>query len=192
MTNDTLAVRGHYRLTLSDVSEAIEEYVALMDFLRMSRLRDKFMPGWREKLKQLTDAFQAKAAKQVLEWDNLCPTIGRAVIAQRLGGVTTYTGTVNYLALGSGTTTPTNGDTTLATESYRSTITSATVVNSIAYLSVFIPAGTATATHYEGGLFIDGTAAADSGQLLSRVLFSPPVDKTALNSLSLDISLSVS
>lgn len=192
MTNDSFALRGHYRLILSDVSEAIEEYIALLDFIKASRLRDRLIPGWLERYRELSDAFHSKAARQVLECDNLCPTVGRAVIAQRLGGDTTYTGTVNYLALGSGTTTPTNGDTTLATESYRSAITSQTVVNNIAYLSVFIAAGTATATHYEAGLFIDGTASADTGQLLSRVLFSPAVDKTALNSLSLDISLSVS
>lgn len=126
------------------------------------------------------------------EFDNLVPTIGRNVIARRLAADLTYTGTVNYAALGSNATVPTNGDTQLGTETYRKTIDSATFTNNVAYLSVFIASGVATATHSEAGLFIDGGAGANTGQLFSHVLLSPPVVKSALSSLTLDVTLTIS
>lgn len=195
MLNEEAQIKTVYRVTECDPLRAVAEYEALQEFLTSYPLQE--MPphvmGWhRSRYQALRDAYHGKAMIAVREHVNLAPTVGRSVLAQRLAGTTTYTGTINYGAIGSSTTTPTNGDTQLGTETYRQTVSSATYVNNIAYLSVFIAAGTATGTHYEGGLFIDGTGAANSGQLFSHVLFSPAISKGALNSLTLDVSITIS
>jgi hypothetical protein len=192
--DDTLKIKGRYRVTEADPARAPKEYKAILDFLAKWPLA-KVLPGNRAyhrfTLQGLIERYHALAQVRTLEYENLTPTVGRNVLARILANDTTYTGIVNYAALGSDATPPTSGDTTLGTETYRKTIDSATSLNNVAYLSVFVPAGVATATHSEGGLFIDGNAGADTGQLFSHVLFSPPIDKTALSSLTLDISLTL-
>lgn len=179
-----LSIKGKYRLVQCDPSLAPRLYEKIVQLISKGRAE------WRE-YRALVNAYHRQAFISATEFENLIPTVGRSVLAQRLAGTTTYTGTINYAALGSGTTTPINADTKLATETYRKTIDSQTYANNIAYLSAFVAAGVATATHYEAGLFIDGTASADSGQIFSHVLFSPPEAKTALASLTLDISVSI-
>lgn len=184
---DVVFARGRYVLTECDPSRAPKEYAALVAFSE----RGENEPRPRGEYIQLRDAYHAKAKVAEHVFSNLVPTVGRSVLAQRLAGTVTYTGTVNYAAIGSATTSPTNGDTQLGTEVYRQTITSATYVNNIAYLSCFIAQGTATGTHNEGGLFIDGTGSANTGQLFSHVLFTPAIVKGALNSLTLDVTLTL-
>ena len=194
--NESLGIKGRYKIIYTLPKSAPQEYAAILSFLKahpVSKLKDKIEKASHYSIYQgLLKDYYAKAKVGEMVVSNLCPTVGRSVLAQRLANTTTYTGIINYAALGSGTTAPNNSDTQLATESYRKTIDSQTYINNVAYLSVFIPAGTATATHYEAGLFIDGTAGANTGQIFSRVLFSPPVAKTALVSLTLDCSLTVS
>jgi|CXWL01.1.fsa_nt_gi glucose/arabinose dehydrogenase len=194
----TIQERPHvhtvYTLTECDPSKAPREYAILEEFVRSYPLQEmpEHVMGWhRKRFAELRDAYHEKATVAVHEQVNLAPTVGRSVLAQRLAGTLTYTGTINYGAIGSSSTAPTNGDTQLGTEVYRQTTSSATYVNNIAYLSIFIAAGTATGTHYEGGLFIDGTGAANSGQLFSHVIFSPAITKSALNSLTLDVSITI-
>lgn len=185
--NEIVVAKGRYIFTECDPSLAPKEYEALAAFARRpeaDRPHTEYV--------RLREAYHARARVAEHVFENLVPTAGRSVLAQRLAGTTTYTGTINYALLGSSTTVPANGDTQLGTETYRQTITSATYVNNIAYLSCFIAQGTATATHYEGGLVIDGTGSANTGQLFSHVLFSPAITKGALNSLTLDITLTMS
>ncbi len=184
-TQETIIAKGRYVFTECDPSRAPAEYRALERFSlrRGKRNHSTYV--------RLRDAYHAKAKVAEHVFDNLVPTVGRSVLAQRLAGTLTYTGTINYAAVGSATTTPTNGDTQLGTEVYRQTITSGTFVNNIAYLSCFIAQGSATGTHNEGGLFIDGTGSANSGQLFSHVLFTPAIVKGALNSLTLDVTLTL-
>ncbi|MFA6006922.1 MAG: hypothetical protein WC764_04345 [Candidatus Paceibacterota bacterium] len=194
--NESASIKGEYRLTLTLPETAKQEYQAILSFLKthpVSRLKDEIERASHASIyRGLLADYYKRAKVEEMVFSNLIPTVGRSVLAQRLANTTTYTGIVNYAALGSGTTAPNNSDTQLGTESYRKTIDSQTYTNNVAYLSVFIPAGTATATHYEAGLFIDGAAGANTGQIFSRVLFSPPVAKTALVSLTLDISLTIS
>jgi len=115
---------------------------------------------------------------------NLIPTVGRAVLASRLANDTTYTGIVNKVALGSGTTPAANGDTTLGTEVYRNNAASLTAANNIAYITGFFTAAEVNGTFAEVGLFIDGTASANTGQLFSRALSS--ITKSAIQTLTVD------
>ncbi len=184
---EKVMAKGRWTAIECDPSRAPAEYAALLSF---SRRQENDRPF--EEYKRLSSAYHSKAKVAEHVFDNLVPTVGRSVLAQRLAGTTTFSGTVNYGAVGSATTTPTNGDTKLGTEVFRQTITSATYANEIAYLSFFIAQGSATGTHNEGGLFIDGNGSADTGQIFSHVLFTPAVVKGALNSLTLDVTLTMS
>lgn len=104
--------------------------------------------------------------------ENITTTVGRAVLAQRLGGDTTYTGTVNYTALGSDNTAAAVGDATLGTEVYRKALSSGTDLSNVTYLETFFTATETSGTYEEYGMFIDGTGSADTGQLFNRFVTS--------------------
>jgi hypothetical protein len=131
-----------------------------------------------------------KYGRVVFETPNLVPDVGRSVIAQRLAGTTTYTGTVNKVALGTSTSSPTNSDTQLGAEVYRNNIASYTYSNNIAYLTGFFTAVETSGTYAECGLFIDGTASANTGQIFSHALIS--VTKSSSQTLTIDWVVTIS
>ena len=105
----------------------------------------------------------------VKEAHNIIPTTGRNVLARILAGDVTYTGEVDYGALGSAASPAfTNASTQLTTEVYRSQADSQAFDDNIAYIDWFIASGdVADQTFEEFGAFIDGTGAANSGQAWS-------------------------
>ena len=108
--------------------------------------------------------YQSGAILGVQARHNLIPTTGRNVLARIIAGDFTYTGEINYGALGSGTTAFTNASTTLNTEVYRKLVSTTSFDDNIAYIDLFVEVGdVANQTFEEFGFFIDGTAAADSG-----------------------------
>lgn len=137
----------------------------------------------------LRNAITGKIEK-VIEKNNLVATVGRAVIAQRLAGTTTYSGTINYGALGSSTTAPANSDTQLGTEVFRKLVSSQAIASNIAYLSFFYAASEANGTHKEFGTFIDGTASANTGQLFTHVAIN--ITKTSTQTLTIDATYTIS
>ena len=109
--------------------------------------------------------------ESINEKTNIIPTTGRAVLARILAGDTTYTGEINYGALGSGSSAFTNSSTKLNTEVYRKLTSSSSYDANIAYVDWFITtADVANQTFQEFGAFIDGTASADSGQAFSLLV----------------------
>lgn len=100
---------------------------------------------------------------------NIIPTVGRNVMARLLAGDTTYSGEINYGALGSdGSGSFNNASTQLGTEVYRSVADSQAFDDNIAYIDWFIAAGdVADQTFEEFGAFIDGSASANSGRAWS-------------------------
>lgn len=126
----------------------------------------------------------------IQEVANLTPTIGRNVLARLLAGDTTYTGEINYGALGSGSSAFTNGSTQLNTEVFRKLNSDASFDDNIAYIDWFIASGdVADATYPEFGAFIDGGAGANSGQAFSLTLTGGWV-KSGSMFISLKITLS--
>lgn len=121
---------------------------------------------------------------------NLIATVGRSVIAQRLAGTVTYTGTVNYGALGTGTTAPANGNTQLVTEVFRKVVASASYTNNTAFIDFFYSKSDTNGTYQEFGTFIDGTATANSGQLFTRTLTGGWV-KTSSESMTVAVQYDV-
>lgn len=135
----------------------------------------------------------AKTGKvlRVHKYHNIIPTVGRAAIANALTDSTPSPATirVNYVALGTGTNTPANADTTLQTESYRNSIASQTNASNIAYLTGFYSATETSGTYREAALFIEGTASANSGTLLSRVAIN--ITKSTSETLTLDWAITI-
>jgi len=107
--------------------------------------------------------------QEVKHVHNIIPTTGRSVLARLIVGDTTYSGEVDYGALGSDATPAfTNASTILGTEVYRSQADSQAFDDNIAYIDWFVAAGdVADQTFEEFGAFIDGTGSADTGQAWS-------------------------
>lgn len=121
--------------------------------------------------------------------ENITTTVGRSVIAQRLGGDTTYTGVVNYGAIGDDNSAAVVGNTTLGNETYRKALSSGTDAANIAYLENFYTAAEVSGTFEEFGFFIDGGAGANSGQMFNR--FTQNVVKSALESLNVQSTITI-
>lgn len=121
-----------------------------------------------------------KSDESVVE--NITTTVGRTVLARRLSGNTAYSGTVNYTALGDDNTAAGVGDATLGNETYRKALSSGTYLANVAYIETFFSATEVTGTFEEYGMFIDGGAGADTGQLFNR--FTEQKVKTSVQTLN--------
>lgn len=129
--------------------------------------------------------------KRVITVENIIPTVGREMLANNLTAASpTNTPRVTHVALGSGTNTPANGDTTLQTETYRNAAASRTNVSNIAYVTGFFSATETSGTYREVALFCNGTGSANSGVLLSRVAVN--ITKSTSETLTIDWTLTIS
>lgn len=115
---------------------------------------------------------------------NLITTRGRNVLCRLLAGDTTYSGQVNYGALGTVVSpVPTNASTQLGTEVYRKIYSSHTQDgNNVSYIDFFYAASDTNGTYTEFGNFIDGTASVNTGRIFSYIATGGWV-KTSLQSL---------
>jgi len=128
--------------------------------------------------------------KRVYHYQNLVPTVGRTMIANNLTDPTPDDDPlVSHVALGTGTTAPANGDTTLETETFRNAVASRTNGNNIAYITGFFDSTEVTGTFREAGIFVNGSGAADSGILLSRVAIN--ITKSNTETLTIDWTLTI-
>jgi hypothetical protein len=121
---------------------------------------------------------------------NLVPASGRNVFARLLCADLTYTGAINYGALGSGSTAFSSTSTQLNTEVYRKAPAGLAADGNVAYADWYIYTGdVANQTFPEFGAFIDGSATANSGQAISLLLTGGWVKSGAMFiSLALTIS----
>lgn len=127
---------------------------------------------------------------EVKEYDNLVVTASKAGFAGRLNNETSFTGVINYGAVGTSTSTPASGDTTLGTELARVVVSSNSRASNVATIEFYYSPTEANGTLTEFGAFIDGTATANSGTLFDRVTIA--VTKTSLNSLTISLVITVS
>lgn len=111
---------------------------------------------------------------RVGEYHNLVPSILRDTLAANIAGSTvTPTYKANYMALGDDGFAATNEDTTLYNETLRGLFTNRYSIDNVAYLDKFFStAEVAGNTYNEAGVFVDGSAGANTGYLLSRVIIS--------------------
>lgn len=97
---------------------------------------------------------------------NLVVTVGKGFIASRMKDATVAA--MSHIAVGSDSTAPVVGDTTLGAELGRVALTTTTVAgNQISYVATF-PAGTGTGALQEAGIFNDPAA----GIMLNRAVYS--------------------
>jgi len=121
----------------------------------------------------LADLTDREILRGVVKHHNLVPTVGRGVLARRLSGDTTYTGAINYIAVGTGTTAFTNASLLLNKEVFRKLVSSAAYDENIAYIDGFIAsADVSNQTFTEAAAFIDGSTGSTTGQAFSLVIQS--------------------
>lgn len=131
------------------------------------------------RLKELC-SFREKA------FNNRIVATGRACFSGRLVGETTYTGTINYGALGTGSTAVADGDTVLDTEVKRKAVATRSRTGNTVTMRFFYSKSDTDGTYEEFGTFIDGTGIVDTGQLFNRVLTGGWV-KSDLESLTVTV-----
>lgn len=148
-----------------------------------------------ENVRELINEFNNRYMVREMHFKNIIPTVGRARLAAALIGAISGVDEVevNKSALGTGTTTPANGDTTLDTETFRKDIASLSQSQNIFYGTAFYLASDTSGTFYEHGIFIDGTASADTGVLLSRVLLNAPtgIAKSGTETLTIEHQITI-
>lgn len=94
----------------------------------------------------------------------------REMFAKMIAGESTYTGEVNYGALGTGSGVITDSDTQLGAEVARKPVASRTRTNDSVTIDFYYSKSDTDGTYNEFGLFIDGTATANTGLMYNRVL----------------------
>lgn len=103
-------------------------------------------------------------------YENQIVQVGREVFSRRLVGDTTYTGAINWGALGTSSTAVSDAQTTLVAEVKRKGVATVSRTNDSAAFRFFFSKADVSGTFQEFGTFIDGTASADTGQMFNRVL----------------------
>lgn len=126
------------------------------------------------------------AIKSIQEYDNIIPTVGRSILVEGLsGGLSDISDLeINFTSLGTGSTAPANGDTTLETETFRKAVASATFDSNQLFITAFYTAPEVSGTFAEAGVHIKGTASPDTGTLFSRVAID--VTKAVTETLTID------
>ncbi len=146
--------------------------------------------GYREKYLSLVKEMRELFLVREYKITNIIVTAGRAVVAQRLANDTTYTGVINYGALGTASATPVNGNTTLGTEVFRKVVASASDTSNQAFIDFFYSKSDTNGTYEEFGTFIDGTASADTGQMFTHALTGGWV-KTSSESMTVSCTYTI-
>ena len=121
----------------------------------------------------------------VKEVPNLVVTAGKEYVASRIKDTTKNA--MSHMAVGTSSTSPGSGDTTLGSEADRQLLTSTTVTsNTITYVATFDP-GEGTGALTEAGIF----NAASAGDMLCRTTFSV-INKGAADSMTITWVVTVS
>ena len=121
---------------------------------------------------------------------------GLGLIIQNLDGFLnppTYGLAINYLAIGTGNTTPANTDTQLTAEVVRSVVVYTQNVNNnqLQLQSFFPDAFLPNGTYNEGGSFVGGSSGANTGQMFNHALFASPFVKTSGMDTTLEIDINL-
>jgi len=122
---------------------------------------------------------------QVAESSNLVVSGGRNLIAMLLNGESAEL--PNYCAVGSGTTAPAVGDTTLEGEIGRLPVTQRTRANNVITYGTFFGSADCNGTWNKCGLFNAQTG----GTLFAELLISPPISKDTTKTVDVEYSVTI-
>ena len=168
------------RVTLTSFVIGCGEAQEIHDLLESSgEMEASVFEGYMARLRELCTVREAA-------FDNMVVSVGRQCFAARLINELTYTGVINYGALGTGSTAVSDGQTTLTTEVKRKGIATRTRSGNTVTLRFFYSKSDTNGTYNEFGTFIDGTSTADTGQMFNRVLTGGWV-KSALEALTVTV-----
>ena len=187
-----ITVRGYKKGTLLSVQPLMQ---------RLSRLlSDK--SGHSKEIKQLRADIHSRLQRGLItqiSQSNLimsAANLGMDLIIQRLNGFLvspTYDLAINYIAIGTGSTTPTASDTKLTAETTRAVVVYSQDVNyNELIIQTFLPdANLANGTYYEAGSFIAGSATPNSGIIFNHALFATPYVKTSGMDTTVEVDISL-
>jgi hypothetical protein len=136
----------------------------------------------------ITELRQLCAVRE-FEATNLVVLAGRAVVARRLIGDLTYSGTIDYGALGTSATAVNAADTQLGAEVARKLFARRTRTNAVCNFDFYYSQADTNGTYQEFGTVIDGTATANTGQLFNHLLTG---GWTKTNTEAMTVSLQIS
>lgn len=117
---------------------------------------------------------------------NLVVTSGKQFIAAKMIATTNSPVSMTHMAIGTGSTSPTAGDTQLGSEGARVTLTPSTSTNTVTYTATF-PANSGTGAVTEAGVFNNSSG----GTMLCRTVF-PQVNKQAGDTIAITWVVTVS
>ena len=127
---------------------------------------------------------------EVKEFDNLVVNVAKNAFAAILNSeVSSFTGKINYGAVGTSTASPALTDTQLTAEIARVVQESNSRSANVATITFYYSPITGNGLLKEFGAFIDGTATINTGTLFDRVNID--VNKTSLNSLRITLTITV-
>ena len=170
-----ITVTSYKRGTLDKALPFLER---INELVRQGKGKDDVIYGLRKKVKEILINGKIKAISN----HNLimvAANYGTDLIIQRLNGFlvpATYDLAINYLAIGTGQTTPANSDTQLTAETARAVVIySQDVAFNELQLQAFFPdINLANGTYYEAGSFLGAWATPNSGQIFNHALFATP------------------
>lgn len=164
----TKKIEGRQLASIFDMrsKQAMNVEREILEFLKYSA--DERTKRWNEYQQMVKEMNRFKVREYLAT--NIVVTVGRSVIAQRLANILTYTGVINYGALGSSSTAVNNSDIKLGTEVFRKIVASTSFTTNVAFIDFFYSKADTNGTYQEFGSFIDGTGTVDTGQLFSHVL----------------------
>ncbi len=162
----------------SDRARAIDEYLRTV-----ASINKRDFDMWIDELRRT-------CTTRELVVHNLVVLAARAEMAKRLIGTQAYTGTVNYGAIGTGSTAVADSDTVLDTEAARVMIATKTQTDDEVSLDFYFNKASANGTFEEFGLFIDGTGSADTGLMFNRALTGGWV-KSSLEALTVSVQINI-
>jgi hypothetical protein len=117
---------------------------------------------------------------------NLVVTSGKQFIAAKMIATTNSPVSMTHMAIGTGSTSPTAGDSQLGSEGARVTLTPSTSTNTVTFTATF-PANSGTGAVTEAGVF----NASSGGTMLCRTVF-PQVNKQAGDTIAITWVVTVS
>lgn len=195
---ETIHAKGEYTVSTCDTSspkakEMVKDIESVIEWGRnlvaSSPTKANIDLAWKTYREKLAEFHKLFLVKQVV-YHNKVVDRGTEMLARIVSGDTTYTGIINYCALGTGTAAGAAGDTQLGTETFRKLVSSKTYSANQAFISTFFTAVETTGTYGEVGHFVDGTGTANSGRLFSRIgdpdTTELTVTKSASETLTID------
>ena len=176
--------------------EQIRIYQSLLHTEAPSAYRDHLHERI-ERMKVQVDTIKAAYfLRTAVETRNLVmdsPGYGLDLIIQRLVGINTYSLNLDWIEIGTGTTTPTVNDTGLTTPSLRLPVSfqqdyGATDAIVQAYVT---DANLPNGTYGEVGSFVDGTSDIGSGQIFNHALLSPTYTKVSGEDSTIQVDINI-